>query len=242
MGLLGWVIGSLRERGLAATARGGIRRVKIVASKTVDAAFDLRHGTETRHLVEVAQQRDVTSPNRAHGIRYEPSRARPLRRLLRELPLPRGGVFVDIGCGKGRALLVAAQAGFRRLVGVDYSRDLCRTARRNLEGLARARSGDFSFEVIACDAADFAFARDHDVIYFFNPFDESVLARVLDRLEASLRAHPRTAWIIYLSPHWEEAIERRGVFTLFARRRYGGGEFAVYRYQPHGESPAARQQ
>jgi SAM-dependent methyltransferase len=226
--LFGWVFGSLRERGFAATARGGIRRIQIAASKVVDASFDRRHGTETRHLVEVAQQDDVSSPNRAHGIRYEPSRARPLRRLLRELPLPRASVFVDIGCGKGRALMVAAQAGFRRLVGVDYSPDLCRAARRNLEGLARGSDGGFSFEVIECDAADFAFAGDHDVIYLFNPFDESVLRRVLDRLEASLRAHPRTVWIIYLSPIWEEAIARRERFTLFARRGYGGGRFAVY--------------
>ncbi|MDH3198038.1 MAG: class I SAM-dependent methyltransferase [Candidatus Krumholzibacteria bacterium] len=228
MGLFGRVLINLRERGFLATARAGLRRATIVASKVVDASFDARHGTETSRLVEVAEQRDVTSPNRERGIRYEPSRARPLRRLLRELPLPRAGAFVDVGCGKGRAMMVAAQAGFQRLVGVDYSGDLCRTAWRNLEGLARAQGGNFSFEVIECDAADFAFASDHDVIYLFNPFDEVVMARVLDRLEDSLRAHPRSAWIIYLAPKWPETIERRGIFTPFARRTYGGCEFAVY--------------
>lgn len=228
MGSLGRVHIFLRQHGLAATARAALRRAAIVASKTVDAFFDVRHGTETGRFVEVAQQRDVASPNLARGIRYEPSRARPLRRLLRELPLPRAGVFVDVGCGKGRAMMVAAQAGFQRLLGIEYSPDLCRTARRNLESLARGRDGGFSFDVIECDAADFAFARDHDVIYLYNPFDHVVMTSVLDHLEASLLAHPRTVWIIYLAPKWEREIGRREHFTLFARRRYGGGEFAVY--------------
>jgi len=228
VGLAGRFFRSLRERGVRETARRSRRRIAILSSKALDAYFDLRHGTETRHFVMLDEQRDVTSPNHVHGVRYEPTRARPLRRLLRELPAPRGGVFVDIGCGKGRALMVAAETGFRRLVGVDYSSELCRIARRNLERFARARGGGIAFEVNESDAADFAFAPDHDVIYLFNPFDLPVVRSVLDRLEDSLRAHPRKAWLIYTSPVWHEEIEGRAAFACVARRVYGGYDFAVY--------------
>src|SRR6516225_8353137 len=39
--------------------------------------------------------------------------------------------FVDIGCGKGRALMVASAFPFRRLVGVEISPELCEIARAN---------------------------------------------------------------------------------------------------------------
>jgi SAM-dependent methyltransferase len=33
--------------------------------------------------------------------------------------------FLDIGCGKGRALIIATEYGFKDLIGVDYSAKLC---------------------------------------------------------------------------------------------------------------------
>src|SRR5579872_6214005 len=41
--------------------------------------------------------------------------------------------FVDIGCGKGRALLLADDFNFARIVGVDFSKRLIRIASRNAE-------------------------------------------------------------------------------------------------------------
>ena len=43
--------------------------------------------------------------------------------------------FVDLGCGKGKPLMVAASYGFRRLVGVDISAECIAIARRNIAGL-----------------------------------------------------------------------------------------------------------
>ena len=40
--------------------------------------------------------------------------------------------FLDIGCGKGRALCVAAHQGFKKLTGLDFAKDLCEAAKENL--------------------------------------------------------------------------------------------------------------
>ena len=47
---------------------------------------------------------------------------------------------MDLGCGKGRVLMLAVEYGFARVTGVDYSASLCEIARRNLDVL-RARTG-----------------------------------------------------------------------------------------------------
>src|ERR1700730_9338115 len=51
-----------------------------------------------------------------------PSAGRSLRTVLRKLDLPKDGAFIDFGAGKGHVLLIAAQSGFQRIVGVEFSR------------------------------------------------------------------------------------------------------------------------
>jgi tRNA1(Val) A37 N6-methylase TrmN6 len=41
-------------------------------------------------------------------------------------------IFIDYGCGKGRALFVAEQCGFKRLIGVDIAKELIVEAEKNL--------------------------------------------------------------------------------------------------------------
>ena len=77
-------VNSLRNRGFVATLRSARRHLVTRTSQFFDRRFDRKLGTETGAIVETAAQTDVASPNLARGIRYEPTRARPLQRLLRE--------------------------------------------------------------------------------------------------------------------------------------------------------------
>lgn len=220
---------SLRERGFAATCRSARRHVATALDKLLDRHFDWAFGTDTRAVVENADQRDVESPNLARGIRYEPTRVVPFRRVLRAARIPHDGTFVDLGCGKGRACMLAAIYGFASVVGVDYSPQLCRVAERNLD-VFRSRTGRrFASRIRALDAADYDFAKDDAVVYLFNPFDAGVLSAVIARLRRSLALHPRRVWIVYQNPVWRDAIESTGAFALVGVWSYRGCDFAVYR-------------
>ena len=220
---------SLRERGWSATARSARRRVAIACDVALDRHFDWAFGTETRAMVENADLTDVASPNLARGIRYEPTRALSFGRVLRAAGIPPDGTFVDLGCGKGRACMLAAMAGFANVVGVDYSPALVRVAERNLDRF-RARTGRrFASRIHTMDAADYAFTRDDTVVYLFNPFDAGVLSAVLTRLRHSLATHPRRVWIVYRNPVWRETIEATGAFARVGIWSYGGCDYAVYR-------------
>lgn len=53
---------------------------------------------------------------------------------MRRLPMrPKDFVFIDYGCGKGRALFIAAEHSFKAAIGIEYASDLASIAKRNIE-------------------------------------------------------------------------------------------------------------
>ena len=40
--------------------------------------------------------------------------------------------LIDFGCGKGRALVVAAEYGFKQITGIDFAKTLCEEAEKNI--------------------------------------------------------------------------------------------------------------
>lgn len=231
---------SLRQRGVVATVRSVRRRIAIAASALADRHFDRVFGTETRGVVENADLRDVTSANLARGIRYQPTRAIPFRRLLGAARIPAEGAFVDLGCGKGRACMLAVMHGFAKVTGVDYSPELCRIAVRNFDAFRRRTGRNFTSTVRSMDAADYAFAPDDTVLFLYNPFDAAVLAAVLARLRTSLDAHPRRVWFVYHNPVWRDVVETSGLFVRAGDWSFGGYQFAVYRHDGPGPNDRLR--
>src|SRR5215472_6172731 len=101
--------------------------------------FDVEHGTETSGLLSGKIIAHGTGHNAADLTAYygiAPSILRALLDLwLRELrpfaPIERT-VFLDVGAGKGRAMLVASEYPFLRVEGVELNPKLAGIARRNL--------------------------------------------------------------------------------------------------------------
>lgn len=143
--------------------------------------------------------------------RYEPTPADAFRKMIGTLPASlEDFTFVDFGSGKGKVVLLASAHAFRRIVGVELWPDLHQIARKNLRryrGEVRCRS----VELVCCDAAEYPIPEEPAVFYFFNPFRENVLSRVLENIRASLDRHPRPVFVIFYAP------VRRG--TPWDRRR-----------------------
>lgn len=221
------LVSSLRRNGLWRTVYAAGRHLTTYVSALFDRGFDGRYHVETAEFVEIHDMTDVVSPNLKRGIRYEPTRARPFRRIIREIEFPPGSVFVDFGCGKGRAMLLAIEGGFGHVVGVDFSQNLCDVARSNLESF-RSRAGrKFKAAVHQGDAVDFPIAPEYNVLFFYNPFDAAVLGKVVASIDQSIREHPRKVWMIYHNPLWRDTIESHG-FSSVLERVYGGCEYVVY--------------
>ena len=192
--------------------------------------FDAAHGTDTAEVLFGLELGAFFNRSREAVFPYIPTYAETVRRPISLLPIDHSRfTFVDLGCGKGKPLLVASRFPFKKLVGVDLSRVVLDVAENNL-AVCRDWCGPRSrFDLRCEDVESFVFPDGPLVIYLFNPFPQSVLSVVVKRLEASLSASPREAVILYVNPEWRSAIESS---PAFARIPTALENLAVYATRP----------
>ena len=129
--------------------------------------------------------------------------------------------LVDFGCGKGRALFVAEQCGFTELIGVDIAKELINEANANKQIYKPKHSHSHIF-FLHNDATLFEIPDNSGVFYFFNPFGESIMQKVLDNIKSSVKENPRKIYCIYLNPKYKAVFEKNGfeVFYTMKNKRY----------------------
>ncbi len=132
--------------------------------------------------------------------------------------------FIDIGSGKGRALLMAADYPFRRILGIELLPDLHRVAKENIGKYQSDSQKCFAIDCLLADASEFTFPPEPTVLYLFNPLPESGLARMMGNLERSLREHPRAVYVLYHNPLLEKVLTQNAVF----RRIAGTNQFSIF--------------
>ncbi len=197
---------------------GAWRALKIALSSAIDLPSDARLGISTRGAMITAQ-----------GL-YLPSRMAPLRALLRSGAVPTGLKFVDVGCGKGRALAVAALCGFKRFKGIEYRADLLADAERNLAAVV-ARMGGLDLQLLRADALDHEFEPSDQVFYLYDPFDEATTRAFFGRVLESWRQSPREIHVVYHNNLLGDSSPGHEVFRGWRveTREFLGNRFFVFR-------------
>lgn len=154
----------------------------------------------------------------SHATIYMPAGYDLLEILLKEIQAFKPVHFIDIGCGKGRAMCVAAHYGIPKITGIDFSKELAEAARNNMahtQGLFPAQQ----YKVIHNDAFYFDIPEDADCIFFFNPFDEVIMLGVIGNIEKSIRLHKRTLYIVYINPLHKDLFLQHGYREIFHTKK-----------------------
>jgi SAM-dependent methyltransferase len=133
--------------------------------------------------------------------------------------------FVDLGSGKGRVLLMAAQYGFKKIIGVEYMPEWHHVAEENIRKFVAEHKIDAAIQTLCMDALDFDFPAGPLVLYLFNPFPEPILAAVLERLRESLLKNPRPLIVAYRYPELEILLNK----SAWLEKVAGTEQWAVYR-------------
>ena len=131
---------------------------------------------------------------------YVPAQPSIIRTSLAAIPALENCHFLDIGCGKGRALIVATEFDFRAITGIELSPTLARVARRNAAACARRHPQRTAVNVVCGDALKWNLPEDSLVVFLYNPFGRQLMAQLLTRIEASLLENQRQLYIIYYNP------------------------------------------
>ena len=138
--------------------------------------------------------------------------------------------FVDLGSGKGRALLVASEFPFAKIVGVELSSELHAIAEKNIELYRPPLQPCRNIELRRENAAAFVFPSVPLVLFMFNPFGEETIRRVLENLALSLRTAPRAAFFVYVHDRLVDMrrFDAVAVRTNFLRRTVTTDGYSIY--------------
>lgn len=159
---------------------------------------------------------EALGPSIEHATHYEPTPVEHVATLLDAIPIPlEGATFVDLGCGMGRVLLLAARRPFRQVIGVDFSPALCEIARENLAAYDKPLRRCRDVRVVRADAKTFALPRGDLVVYMYNPFRGAVMHAVAERL-ARPAGEERELIVIYHTPLERAVIDATGAFEILA--------------------------
>ena len=222
--------------------------------------FDLEHGVDTSGLLFAedlasghAHDDHInaywgTAPSGFHGVleRWQQALAGTPYRI-------EDYTFLDIGCGKGRVLMLASDAPFQRIVGVELSPALTAVAQSNLAKWSTSPHLCSDIEVLNVDALQAPIPNSPVVLYIYNSFNLYVMLPLLERLQALALARSTPIDLIYAKPQQAPLVDATpgivllaaGSIPLTAQDRAACAfatsdlEFRIYRFASSAE-PALR--
>jgi SAM-dependent methyltransferase len=164
--------------------------------------FDRDYGTDTGGLIPRAELA-TGHPSDAHVTAYYAVAPSILNELI-DVWLgtkPRFAIdrytFLDVGAGKGRAMLTASLQPFERVTGIELNPALAAIARANMNAFAARASPLAPVELLQGDALEVPLADTPTVAFLFHPFEAPLLRRFLARLAQHFSG--RTLDVLYVN-------------------------------------------
>ncbi len=231
---------SIAERGILASLLRSIllpvhlfrehKRARSAARDHERSEFDDAYGVETDEDAggrTYLSDLEIPSATWIYGVDYIAIEPERFRAALSQLAIQfENFTFVDFGSGKGRALLLAAEFPFKRIVGVEFAPELHAIAQRNIRNCRNPKQRCAAIESVLMDFSAYEPPGGPCVFYFYNPCEERVLGKTIENVRRSLEKEPRTIYIVYVAPAHEEAMRVAGRFHL--RASDPAGNYCIY--------------
>jgi len=136
--------------------------------------------------------------------------------------------FIDIGSGKGRALLMATSYPFKEIIGIEMFPYFKEIAERNIVAFRNVEQKCFNIKIENFEATAYPLPQEKTVFFLFNPFNGEVLIKFLSNMKNSLSISPREIFLIYLYPLYPEPLEKADFLTLL-KEEEGYDEYTCFR-------------
>jgi len=187
--------------------------------------FDSIHGVQTSGRLALYEL-GIESPNLIYSVEYRPTPVREFLGILAELRIdyPKW-TFIDLGAGKGRALLLACRFPFKQAVGVEFSPELAALAEANLGAAHDPDRRCINATVVCADASTYVMPLEPAVIYLNNPFQGPVMERVVENVGLSLQARARDLCLVYWNPSCAGMLDQ----APFLKKTHHTKQYCVYR-------------
>ncbi|GAC1431069.1 MAG: hypothetical protein NVS1B11_04920 [Terriglobales bacterium] len=228
--LLGWWKDQIASRSFGATLRNFVAALWEFVRESMPARRRERYGDvdfDWEHRVNTTGA-TVNWHDRLSGVfhsAYQPTQPDIFSNILARLKIDfREFLFIDIGSGKGRVLLMASDFPFRSILGVELLTSLHEVALENIKLYKNPAQKCFDITAVCADAREFVLPRQPSVIYLFNPLPEAGLAEFIENLERSLRENPRATYLLYHNPVLGHMLSRSELFKKIEETE----QYAIY--------------
>ena len=193
---------------------------KTAPNRSVLHPFDQKYGTDTGGYLgpeDLVKGRANDAHNHGYSAIAPSVFGEACRRWRETLPAVSGRIeaysFVDVGAGKGRALLLASQQPFRKVVGVELSEELAAIAEKNVATWRRVARPKSKIRVVHQDAAQLQWPRTPLLVYFYNSFACTLVAQMTKTLATVAASGSGLADLLYVNPTCADTLEDQGLFV-----------------------------
>ena len=127
---------------------------------------------------------------------YEPTPYSVLERLADSGLIRKGDVLLDYGCGKGRVGFFLSYRVKAKTIGIEYDERIYQGALENRKNTVSGIKPDF----VLTRAEEYEVPPEVNRCYFFNPFSEEILRKVMARIIESWYDDPREVFLFFYYP------------------------------------------
>jgi SAM-dependent methyltransferase len=185
-----------------------------------------KYGIHTSKLNDLTKI-SVTGNNKKHAEIYQGANYCLLENVLSYLQsIGANKNIIDYGCGKGRVLVVAAFYGFNKITGVEFSEELCNQAKKNVS-YVHSKFPKTVFNIINIDATEYKIQDDQNVFFFFNPFNQIILSKVIYNILVSIEKNKRIIHVAYVNPRYKQLFIDAGFTEVHYKKKMEYAEASI---------------
>jgi predicted RNA methylase len=149
---------------------------------------------------------------------YAASSPSVVRKSLAALLEVESYTFVDLGCGKGRAMIVASELPFKRIVGVDLCTELLEVAQKNIEKVKQAYPTRPEISLVESNALEFRLPPGNVVVFIYHAFGRELMRDLTKLLESWLASSSDHLFVVYYNPVYAEFFDESPAFCRWYAR------------------------
>jgi 16S rRNA G966 N2-methylase RsmD len=186
------VISSLKVLVNSIKKRGIINTFKFVFYEYL---FDYVYKVDTNGYIELDDLQTITDTKDA--TKYQGSNYFILSKFFKKYKNSiLNSTVVDFGSGKGRILIMAMKYNAKKCIGIEFAKELIDISKINLSKYKNNNNITTKDELILDSALNYKFSGDEDILFFYNPFNETILNPILNNILNS----QNDPMVVYINP------------------------------------------
>lgn len=201
-----------------------INHLKLHYQLYKEKKFDLKYGIETRHHI-LPKNLKVESKNKQDACSYAPIHINNFYASMKDLNIRyEDYIFIDVGAGKGRALLLAFDFPYKELIGIEFSKEIYDIATDNINKFKSIHNRSHNFKLLYMDATQYSFPEENIVLFLYNPFHGQVLKNFIENLRKHAEMTEKDFIIIYHYPMFSDLYDEQNFLEL----KISTNEYNIY--------------